>query len=257
VKIRIILIALFFQCVVAQENASRPNDIVERLSQAWNQFDYAKSTELLNLALGAIERYSVNQQIEIYKFAAFIAFQNNNRTLATNYFMSMLNTDPTFTLDPVTTPPKILTLFQKTKITFLEEMQEKLSALQRQRALSQPSLTFLVPGLEQWQNGHKIKGALLSSSTVMAFGGLVYSYYDARQKKQDYADENESNKIPVLYYAYNSSYKRQFYFAYALAGIWAISQIDLHLWGRPINLQPVAGLSHKHSRFSVRLSFQF
>jgi len=255
VKKIFIILLLFCQFIPAQEKDAVPNDVVVRLRQAWNQFDYAKSTQLLNLALGAIEHYPSDKQTEIYKFAAFIAFQNNNRALASNHFWNLLSIDPTFTLDPVTTPPKILTLFQKTKIDYLEEMQTRLSALQQQQEALSPSMAFLAPGLEQWQRGYKTKGALFSSSAAAALGGLVYSYFDSRQKKDAYTRETDPANIAGFYDSYNAAYKRQFLFAYALAGIWAASQIDLSLWS-PVKLSAAVMGTSVHPTLLVSLSWQ-
>ena len=256
---KLVLVALLavFQIASAQEKGAVEKDLVAELRQAWNQFDYAKSRELLNLALGAIERYPSDQQIEIYKFAAFIAFQNNNRSLAKTYLMSLLDIDPAFTPDPVTTPPKILILFRQTKVEYLEEMQKKLETLQRQQATSPPSFAFFVPGLEQWRRGHKTKGALFSASAAAALGGLVYSYLDAREKRDAYTGADDSVKIPALYDSYNAAYKRQFIFAYALAAVWAASQIDLHLWSRSVKLQPAVLRSPGETSLLVRLSCRF
>lgn len=248
---------LLFACLTsAQEDSASSNDIVARLQEAWNQFDSARSAELLNLALNAIEHYPANEQIEIYKFAAFNAFQNGNTPLARTYLLEMLDIDPTTNLDPVTTPPKILTLFQKTKVDYLEEMESRLAALQQKQAATPPSLTFLAPGWEQWRRGYKTKGALLASTSAIALGGLIFSYFDAAAKKDDYAAATDPQKLPALYDSYNGAYKRQFYFAYVLAGLWAASQIDLYLWS-PVKLNAAVIGDAGHPGAMVALSIEF
>lgn len=250
------ILLFIFQLAQAQQNETGDNDIVNRLQQAWNQFDSARSAELLNLALNAIEHYPADEQIEIYKYAAFNAFQNGNTPLARTYLLEMLDIDPTTSLDPVTTPPKILTLFQKTQVEYLEDMESRLAALQQKQAASPPSLTFLAPGWEQWRRGYKTKGALLATASAAALSGLIYSTLDAAAKKDDYNAATDPQKLPALYDSYNGAYKRQFYFAYALAGLWAASQIDLYLWS-PVKLNAAVIGYAGHPGVMVALAIQF
>jgi len=230
---------LLFFCMIlpmmnlsAGESNANADNLVQQLASAYNSFDMTKSEELLNIAMNSLDTFKAADQVEIYKYAAFIAFQNGNSTLAANHFWNLLSIDPTFTLDPVTTSPKVLTLFQKTKMKVLQDMNKRLKTLQLQNTRSIP-WQAVFPGWEQWRRGYRGKGTALAGVGLVALGGTIYSILETRKRKNAYLAETDPNEIKVLYNEYNSIYKKQYTFAYALGAVWALSQIDLTLWSNP------------------------
>jgi hypothetical protein len=221
--------------VFSQESDSLTgNNIIEQLDQAYNQFDYQRSAELLNAAFNSLDQLSVSDRVEVYKYAAFIAFQNNNNALTINHFWSLLELNPNYVLDPVTTSPKLLTLFQKTKIEFLEDMNRRLEIIEGGKKETDFAWrAFIFPGWEQWHRGYQTKGAILAGAGLFSVGGLIYSSVMASQKRNDYLDSQDPEEISIIYDEYNTHYQRQFYFAYAFIALWSISQLDLALWSKP------------------------
>lgn len=244
--------------IYAQQNEHpKTDELIPQLIEAYNKFDYAKCTQLLNIAFQSIDRYPAEEKKSIYQYAAFIAFENGNTTLAENHFWKALEIDPTFTPDPVTTSPKLLTLFQKTKIAFLQELNARLQRVQ----LKEPKETvawrsFVFPGWEQWHRGYKTRGAVLASAGVLSLSGLVYSVYQTRHKKADYRNAGSPDRISTYYDEYNRSYQRQFYFGYALVATWLFSQVDLQIWSQP-GTAVRAGLLQNHSAAMLTLEWQF
>jgi len=239
------LLLLWQPASVAAQDKQAPagNDLVKQLITAYNNFDYEKSRELLNIAFNSIDKFSPEDQKQIYQYAAFIAFQNGNIPLTENHFWHVLQIDPTYTPDPVTTSPKLLTLFQKTKIEFLEDMNRRLKTMQQQRGTRReiPWRGLLFPGWEQWHRGYHTRGVIYSGLAAATLGSLIYTAILTRDKKADYdnAGSADRSEIAALYNDYNSSYQRQFYFGYAFIGLWAFSQVDLALWSKPsISLSP-------------------
>lgn len=221
------LIAVLFSLnIQAQET-----DVVNQLAEAYNEFDYDRCAELLNLAFNSLDQLPLNDRAEIYKYAAFIAIHNGNNTLAGNHFWNLLSINPNYSLDPVTTAPKLLTLFQKTKIEFLEDLNQRLKNVQgadNEREI--PWRSFIFPGWEQWYRGYTTRGTILVTSGIASLGGLVYSAIMAKQKRKDYLAAIDAGKITSQYHEYNTYYQNQYYFAYAFVTIWIISQVDLTLW---------------------------
>ncbi len=262
-KIHSILFILFLFLagpgVAQQGKDAKPGSLLRQLQDAYNAFDMQKSTELLNIALSSLDSFEADEQVEIYKYAAFIAFQNYNSTLAANHFWNLLGVDPTYTLDPVTTSPKALALFQKTKIEYLEDMNKRLQALQKPPAdVDAPAWRSLAPGWEQWRRGYKIKGGALASTAALSLSGLVYAVYQTQQSKDAYRNEQNPEAIPPLYDDYNRNYRMQYYFGYAFAAVWALSQMDLVLWspsGTQTAIAPKFGNSYRD--FGVVLSLRF
>lgn len=216
------------------QNPPLPGNLVDQLKHAYNQFDYDKCAEILNIAFNSFEHFSPSDKVEIYKYAAFIAFQNGNITLSANHFWNLLEINPTYSLNPVTTPPKLLTLFQKTKIEFLEDLNKRLNFIQKKEIKQgAPWRSFIFPGWGQWHRGYKTKGAGLMAGGLVSFGGVIYSLIKTSQSRKDYQSETDPEKIEASYGIYNSNYKKQYYFGYTFAALWAISQIDLVVWSGP------------------------
>ncbi len=219
---------------VQTDSLLQQDELVAQLKQAYNHFDYQKCATLLNLAFPSIDTFSPQNRIEIYKYAAFLAFRQGNSTLAENHFWQILEIDPSYTLDPVQTPPKLLTLFQKTKIEFLQELNRQLRELQQEpvhRSTAWRGLVF--PGWEQWHRGYRTRGAILGGAALASLVGLGYAIVQTQQKKQDYQDASDSESADRLYDEYNRFYRQQFYFSYAFVATWILSQIDLTLWSTP------------------------
>ena len=214
-----------------ENNGKVPENLLQQIETAYNSFDMKKSVELLSIAITSLASFESSDRAEIYKYAALIACQNDNNALGADHFWNLLNIDPTYTLDPVTTSPKVLALFQKVKIEYLEDQNKRLPALQRQTVQAKaPSRRALVPGLEQIKNGQKIKGGIFASASVISLSGLAIAIFKTGAAKENYTNETNPDLIPGLYTDYNRYYKTQYYFAYVLAATWALSQIDLVLW---------------------------
>lgn len=244
------IIALFHlsQSVFSQATDSlHSENIVKQLARAYNQFDYGKSAELLNTAFNSIDQLSTKNRVQVYKYAAFIAFQNSNTTLAINHFWNLLEIDPNYVLDPVTTSPKLLTLFQKTKIEFLQDLNRRLELIQGKKSEGNVTWRALVfPGWEQWHRGYRTRGILLSSAGLASIGGLIYSAIMTKQKKNKYLNAEQPDVVAKLYDEYNTHYQRQYYFGYTFVALWAISQIDLAFWSHPKISLKVSFFSPEH-----------
>ncbi len=249
------------ELLLAQDSSAvKPADLLKQLARAYEQFDYARSAELLNIAFRSLDNFPPADKIEIYRYAAFIAFQQGNSTLASNHFWNLLEIDPTYSLDPVETPPKLLTLFQKTKIEYLEDLNRRIRVLQ-ERAVHKPVpwRSFLFPGWEQWHRGYRTRGALLGAAGVISLGGFIYSVVQTGQKKSAYESATDPARAAELYQQYNRFYRNQFYFGYAFFATWAFSQVDLTLWSHPkIRMKLTTGVPRLYQKqlfLSLQASF--
>lgn len=229
----LLLISTFYFAVNAQSiEIVKDNNLVNEIIKAYNEFDYQKSSYLLETALRNIDNFSENEKILIYQYAAFLAFQNNKNNQTAQYFWQILEINPSFSLDTITTPPKILTIFQKTKIEFLEELNRR--SIQSQE--NNPQLPFpwrsFFPGWEHWHRGHHLKGAMWGTLATFTLSGTLISVIQTQQREKEYIQAKDQNKIESLYNEYRSAYRRQYYFGYAFCAILALSQIDLALFTR-------------------------
>ncbi|MEJ2636562.1 MAG: hypothetical protein P8184_14870 [Calditrichia bacterium] len=233
------------------------SDLVRQLIDAYNRFDYQKSSELLSIAFQHMDKFPPADQKDIYQYAAFIAFQNGNSTLAENHFWHLLEIDPTYTPDPVTTAPKLLTLFQKTKIEFLEDMNQRLQKIRvPEQKRDIPWRGILLPGWEQWHRGYRSRAAVFIGAAAISAGGFVYSAIQAHNKKSSYEEAATPGAAASFYDDYNQYYRQQYYFGYAFAAVWALSQIDLSVWSHPDATLRLQAAGAQYTRFSPGLSLK-
>lgn len=229
ILIRIVLcgiLLLSLNRAIAQTENSQ--SLVSNISAAYEAFDYDETDRLLKIALDQIDNFSASDQIQIYKFAAFREFQKGDSFQAKEYFWNTLEMDPTFGLDPITTSPKILNLFQKTKVEYLENLQQHLKQLEQNTAAHHPVpwRSLLYPGWEQIHRGYSLKGALFAAGGTACLIGFARAVIRTNQKQKDYENATTPGKITAYYNDYNKLYKSQFYWSYAYIAIWLSSHID-------------------------------
>ncbi|MCB0313561.1 MAG: hypothetical protein KDH84_09905, partial [Calditrichaeota bacterium] len=82
--------------------------LVERIEASYNDLNYEETDRLLAIAEGAAGNFVPQERLLIWKYAAFRAVQRQQTEAAQDYFWKLLEIDPSFSLDPVTTSPKII-----------------------------------------------------------------------------------------------------------------------------------------------------
>jgi tetratricopeptide (TPR) repeat protein len=215
--------------IIAQAAVQSQDDktLVEKIISAYEGFNYEETDRFLEVALKEIENFSPQDQIQIYKYAAFRKFQQGESFQTEEYFWKILKIDPTFSLDPLTTSPKILALFQKTKIEFLEDLQQRLAQMEQSVNYNPvPWRSLIFPGWEQWHRGYSVKGVLWIMAGTGCLAGVVQAVIRTDQKKQEYEEAVDTDEIRTKYDEYNRLYKSQFYWSCAFIAVWLSSHID-------------------------------
>lgn len=246
---------LMFSCAVAQPESAR--SLLQNLISAYERFDYPEFDRLLDIALAEIETFSSQEQPRIYQYAAFRRFQQGETLQAEEFFWKLLEIDPTYNLDPLITPPKVLALFQKTKVRYLENLQQRLQQLEQSLSYSPaPWRSLVFPGWEQWRRGYHAKGALWAGAGVVCAAGIVQAVIRTGQVKKDYENAIEPDGIRARYRDYNRLYQSQFYWSYAFIGVWLSSHIDA-LFFSPLKSPRQISLNLDPTYPAITLSIQF
>ena len=201
--------------------------LVERIVIAYENFDYEQTDKLLSVALQNISNFSTAEQVKVFQYMAFRQFQKNLPQQAESYFRQILEIDPGFAPDPVTTSPKILLLFQKVKIDYLEGLQLRLGDLESSLFKEERAWRSLVfPGWEQFHRGYKKKGTMWATLATASLVGLGQAIVETRSRRDDYRSERDPALIPQKFDAYNRMFKTQFYWGYSVAAVWLSSHLD-------------------------------
>ena len=91
---------------------------------------------------------------------------------------------------------------------------------------NRPWRSLVFPGWEQYRRGYKAKGITWAILGVATISGTVQSVLTTRSRFDTYIDETDRSLLEERYNSYNSAYKSQFYWGYALASIWFASHVD-------------------------------
>lgn len=220
------MIMLMIGCGATAPAQDSPS-LVDKIIAAYDKFDYTETDRLLDITLREIEKLTLQDQIEVHKYAGFRQFQKDDPLQAREHFWKLLEIDPTYTLDPVATPPKIIALFQNTKAEYLDELQHRLEQLDRDFSRNPiPWRSLVFPGWEQWHRGYRWKGALWFTAGAGCLAGFIQAVIRTSQKKRDYEAATVAPVISARYNEYNTLYQSQFYWAYGFAALWLGSHID-------------------------------
>ncbi len=77
--------------------------------------EYQRSLEVLQKALSAGDRLSLEERVEAHKYSAFNQVALGDPAAAREFFSQALHLAPNLTLDPTFVPPKIIAVFEEAK----------------------------------------------------------------------------------------------------------------------------------------------
>jgi hypothetical protein len=248
--LKIILLILMVHFCFAQ-------DYEARLQTAYNNFDNELTDSLLARAEAEFENLPMADKTAFHKFKAFRAYQMDEQSVAQNHFRELIKIDPAYTLDRLTTSPKLLTLFDQVKIEYLEQQHEHLKMLsQRNNFTDTPWRSLLFPGWEQWHRGASTKAYTWAALGTITLAGTIQSVIRTSIKHQEYLDEKDPARVKMRYKDYNDLYKSQYYWAYSLATVWIASHIDAVFFTKDKSLE-ISLENFQQKRMGLALTVRF
>jgi hypothetical protein len=247
-----ILLIIFFlsQALSAQ-------DLGLKLKQAYDSFENKKVDSLLIAANKSITVLSLDEKIAFHKYSAFQAFQNGMQEIVMDHFKELVTLDPSYTLDALSTSPKLIMLFDKSKIEYLEEQQRRLHELTKTQPEQElPWRSLVYPGWEQWHRGAKTKAYTWVALGTLTLAGTVQSLFRTSAAHTAYLDETSPGKIKSKFRTYNDLYRSQYYWAYALTTVWIASHLDAVFFTEPSKMSLVIQPGPQNG-ISLDLKFRF
>jgi tetratricopeptide (TPR) repeat protein len=221
----LLILLVFFYTTPAQQLTS--SSIIQEIDAAIAGFNYDQADHLIEVALEHIDSYDYTQQQHLYTYAALRKFQQGDQLRTEEYFLRILEINPTFTLDPVSMSPKMVSLFQTTKVEYLEKITLRLSQLEKDITYNPvPWRSLVFPGWEQWHRNYRLKGSLWAVAGTACLIGTLQAVIRTQNKKMSYQEAKSPEEVNALYRDYNHLYKSQFYWSYAYLTIWLASHLD-------------------------------
>lgn len=202
---------------------------VSTLQELYEALQFEKTIETGQSLLKQTSSFSQQELIEIHKYLGFAYFNLGKLDSARTHFLTILELDPQYQFDPVTTSPKIIAFFEQQKKELKQA--KRIPAITRYIFLKdkRPAASLkslFVPGWGQYFKGQKQKAVLFFSAFV---GSAIFTTTAAVLEKhyyKKYKAVNDVTKLSGAYDQYNRWYKSRQYGLWVLAAVWGASVFD-------------------------------
>ena len=194
-------------------------------------------------------------RVRAEQYLAFSLVAQAKNAGAVDHFVTILRIDSTFTLDPILTSPKILSVFSEARRQFGNMKIPEHNQRQLEQRLPDHSLTFrtiLFPGWEQAYQGRTVKGYTLLGAGILSLGATVYFDRERRSAQDEYLAANTPELAASKYTRYNNNHKAEYYSLAAFLAIYVYSQFDA-FFDLPPHLDPA--VSQSSSNVQITLHF--
>ena len=194
-------------------------------------------------------------RVRAEQYLAFSLVAQAKNAGAADHLVTILRIDSTFTLDPVLTSPKILSVFSEARRQFGNMKIPEHNQRQLEQRLPDHSLTFrtiLFPGWEQAYQGRTVKGYTLLGAGILSLGATVYFDRERRSAQEEYLAANTPELAASKYTRYNNNHKAEYYSLAAFLAIYVYSQFDA-FFDLPPHLDPAVSQSRSNVQVTLHI----
>jgi hypothetical protein len=179
-------------------------------------------------------------RVRAEQYLAFSLVAQAKNAGAADHFLTILRIDSLFTLDPILTSPKILSVFDEARRQFINMKIQEHSPRPLETRLADRRVTFrtvVFPGWEQIYQGRTVKGYTLLGAGVLALGGTIYLDRERRSAQEEYLAATTPELASSRYSRYNKYHKAEYYSLAAFVALYVYSQLDAY-FDLPPHLEP-------------------
>lgn len=220
-------------------------EAIQNLSGLFINFEYSEVIKTANHLLINKSRFSNYELEEIYRMKGIAHFSRGEDRSARYSFTEILKTDTSYSLDPSTNSPKIISFFDEVKEEYLSGIREAKDPVtiikfdtvyvpvnvrdtQGEYILKQAMIrSMFLPGTGHLYKKNDLKSWLLTSLSVASIGAGVYYIIDTNKKERIYLEEMDRTRIPDRYSDYNFAYRMRNFAFISFAALWVYAQLDL------------------------------
>ena len=221
------------------QTVARADSVVALLRGLYEQGSYL-SSEVEARRLLDTRSLPDSLKIQAEEYLAFSLVAQGKNAGAIDHLITILKIDSTFSLDPILTSPKILSVFGEARKQFgnlkLANHSTALPGAQQQDR----TVTFriiLFPGWEQAYQGRTTKGYTLLVAGVLSLGSTLYFDRERRTARDEYLAAGTPELAISRYTHYNNSSKAEYYSLAAFVAFYVYSQFDA-FFDLPPHLDP-------------------
>ncbi|MHB2149287.1 hypothetical protein ACX8XP_09545 [Calditrichota bacterium LG25] len=253
---KILLLWMFF--FIASTTAhSQP---LAPLKAYYESLEFEKTISYGQQLLKDASSFTPDELIEIHKYLGFAYFNLRKMDSARVQFLTILEIDPDYEFDPITTSPKIIAYYNALKKEFKQgRFNEKPAAIRYvfisdKRPAASLRSVFL-PGWGQYYKGQKKRAALFFSSFLVASAATASAAILENHYHQKYRAVDDITKLDAAYDDYNRWYKFRKAGVIVTVGVWLSSVFDA-MWSN-YEIQSVRVSITTFDRQSITLSINF
>ncbi len=209
---------------------AQPNS-TSLLKQSYEALQFEKTIALGQQLLRQQQTFTPQTLIEIHKYMGFAYFNLGKLDSASVQFLTILELDPQYEFDPITTSPKIISFYHALKKQFLSrQIQPQPSVVRyvfvpdKRPAASWRSL--LVPGWGQYYKGQKQRAKIYFSAFVVGVSTTLTAALLEKNYHNTYKNVNDPADLAAAYDDYNRWFKIRKVATFLTVGIWVASVFD-------------------------------
>ena len=233
----------FLSLLVAEtlraQPAARTDSLLTLVRELYEQGSYL-SSEVEARRLLDNRSLPDSLRVRAEQYLAFSLVAQAKNAGAVDHLVMILRIDSTFSLDPILTSPKILSVFGEARKQYWNLKLSEHSQLQREKRVSDHGVTFrtiLFPGWEQAYQGRTAKGYTLLGAGVLSLGATLFCDRERRSAQEEYLAATTPELASSRYTRYNDYHKAEYYSLAAFLAIYVYSQFDA-FFDLPPHLDP-------------------
>lgn len=259
----VLMLLLLFSLAV---NVFAQQVTFNQVKEQYESFEYEKVIQLSSDLLKHGE-VTDSLRIEIYLMRVVSFYSLGDEQSTQSSFREILKVNRNFIPDQSRISPRLITIFQSVKTEYLKSLspEAELKDSLQSRSASEISMKGLmlknvfVPGWGQTSSGNHLKGYLLTATSTINLGAIIYYIVNTNKKENAYLNETDKNLIQSKYDLFDKSYKTRNALIVSYLVIWLYSQIDLLLFDSSRsnnNTIPQNSLSINHSPKELRIDLK-
>ncbi len=230
------------------------------LKNYYESLQFEKTIQYGKVILKKQNTFTPKELLQIHQYLGFAYFNLDQKDSARVQFLTILNIDPDFQLDPVTTSPKIIAFFEQLKAMAASNQRLKQAATVRyvfepDRRPAASWRSMLLPGWGQYYKGHKKSAFYFFTGFVTGISLTVTAAVLEQHYHQKYKSITNVNQLAQAYRVYNRWYKIRQSSSYFTIAVWLSSVLDA-LW-RPENKNASLSIETANQQTAVKVSLNF
>jgi hypothetical protein len=258
-------------------NASYPqthSHQLDTLNAKYKAFAYQEVTEMAASMLNYHDEFTTTELCQILRLKANAHYALTDMRSALNSFISLLQLDSDYQLNPRYNSPKIVEFFEEIRSAFRSsslvkqaspDISSETTTVLLDTVIMTPTnfnrrlgYSLVLPGLGHLNRGQSRKGWILMGASLLSLGSGAYYAIETKNREDEYLKATEKTDIEEKYSRYNEAYKLRDLSFLSFATVWVYTQIDILFFSGDYDRRGFKmSLVEHHQSYSIQFQYQF